>query len=502
MNYKTKNMMKVTTGLLTLFLAWCTLSSSAKDYRVDDFGAVPDGVTLNTRTIQYAVDLIHAEGGGRLIFPLGRYVSGTIHLRSNVTLHLEDGAILLGSTNPYDYDRMPGFNTAFLLAKDQENIGLTGEGTIDCRGRAVAYNLVEQIHKGVVKDALRLDRPVEGSRPMIIYFRSCRNVKVEGIQLHNSGSWVQTYDQCVGLTIDRIRVESNAYWNNDGLDVVDCENVTVTNSFFNAADDAICLKSHDANFMCKNVLIRNNVARSGASGIKFGTASNGGFKDIRILNNKVYDTYRSAITIASVDGGQIENVIVDTLRAINTGNIIYLRIGDRQNHGKKPMLKNVTIQNLYAQVPATKPDKGYDYEGPIEDLPRNISPSSIIGLPDYPIENITLRNVEIVYPGAGNEYYANVGLTPADLDSIPEMRKSYPEFSQFKELPAWGMYIRHARGITFENVTMKALEPDYRPAIVTDDVKGLRLTNTRMIEPEADGKEQVFFYKTDDVTLQ
>ena len=64
------------------------------------------------------------------------------------------------------------------------------------------------------------------------------------------------------------------------------------------------------------------------------------------------------------------------------------------------------------------------------------------------------------------------------------------------------MYIRHARGITFENVTMKALEPDYRPAIVTDDVKGLRLTNTRMIEPEADGKEQVFFYKTDDVTLQ
>ncbi len=485
-----------------LMLSFGALSASAKDYRVDDFGAVPDGVTLNTRIIQYAVDKIHEEGGGRLIFPLGRYVSGTIHLRSNVTLHLEDGAILLGSTNPYDYDRMPGFNTAFLLAKDQENIGITGLGTINCRGREVAYNLVEQIHKGLVKDDLRLDRPVEGARPMIIYFRSCRNVKIEGVQLTNSGSWVQTYDQCIGLTINHIRVESNAYWNNDGLDVVDCENVTVTNSFFNAADDAICLKSHDPNAMCQNVLIRNNVARSGANGIKFGTASRGRFKNIRILNNKVYDTYRSAITLASVDGGQIEDVLIDTLRVINTGNVIYLRVGERWNSGKTPWLKNVTIQNVYAEVPATKPDKGYDYEGPIEDLPRNISPASIIGQPDLPIENITLRNIEIVYPGGGNSYYAKVGLTPAELDSIPEMRKSYPEFSQFKELPAWGFYLRHARNITFDNVTMTALQPDYRPGIVTDDVQGLKLINTRLIEPDAAQKEQLFFYKTDHVTIQ
>ncbi len=494
--------MKFATGLWVLILSCGVLSASAKDYRVDDFGAVPDGVTLNTRIIQYAVDKIHEEGGGRLIFPLGRYVSGTIHLRSNVTLHLEDGAILLGSTNPYDYDRMPGLNTAFLLAKDQENIGITGQGVIDCRGRQVAYNLVEQIHKGLVKDDLRLDRPVEGARPMIIYFRSCRNVTVTGIQLTNSGSWVQTYDQCVGLTIDHIRVESNAYWNNDGLDVVDCENVTVTNSYFDAADDAICLKSHDPNYMCKNVLIRNNVARSGASGIKFGTVSRGGFVDIRIINNKVYDTYRSAITFAAVDGATIENVLVDTLRAINTGNVIYLRIGDRWSSGKKPSLENVTIQNVYAEVPATKPDKGYDYEGPIHHLPRNISPASIVGQPDYPIKNITLRNIEILYPGGAQPFYAKRGLTPAELDSIPEMRQSYPEFSQFRELPAWGFYLRHARDITFENVTMKAQHPDYRPALVTDDVIGLKLINTQLIEPNTDPKEQTFFYKTENVTIQ
>lgn len=494
-------MNRLTTGFL-LLLAFCTLRASAKDYNVNDFGAVADGTTLNTRTIQYAVDQIHAQGGGRLVFPLGRYVSGTIHLRSNVTLHLEDGAILLGSTNPFDYERDQYMITAFLLASGQENIALTGQGTIDCRGRQVAYNQVELIHKGVVKDALKLDRPVEGNRPMIIHFRSCRNVKVEGIRLTNSGSWVQTYDQCVGLTIDRIHVTSNAYWNNDGLDVVDCENVTVTNSYFDAADDAICLKSHDPNFMCKNVLIRNNVARSGASGIKFGTVSRGGFVDIKIMNNKVYDTYRSAITFAAVDGAKIENVLVDTLNVVNTGNIIYLRIGDRSANSNKPSMKNITIQNVYAEVPATKPDKGYDYEGPIEDLPRNISPASIIGLEGYEISDVTLRNIEIVYPGGGEPLYAKRGLTPAELDAVPEMPKSYPEFSQFIELPAWGFYIRHARNITFDNVTMRAIKPDYRPAIVTDDVKGLKLINTRLIEPGKSEEDQVFLYKTTDVTIQ
>jgi len=165
---------------------------------------------------------------------------------------------------------------------------------------------VDLIHRGLVDDRLGLDRPNESIRPMIFYFRECDGVTVEGISLKNSASWVQTYDQCKNLKIDRINVESNAYWNNDGLDIVDCENVTVTNSYFDASDDAICLKSHSGAHMCRNILIRDNVARSGASGIKFGTVSAGGFKDIRIINNKVYDTYRSAITIQAVDGAKVE----------------------------------------------------------------------------------------------------------------------------------------------------------------------------------------------------
>ncbi len=485
--------------LCIVFCLLCIARAQAKDYNISDFGAKADGTTVNTRAIQYAIDMIHEKGGGRLVFPLGRYVSGSIHLKSGVTLHLEEGSVLLGSTNPLDYDMV--VYTAFVLAYKQENIGITGKGLIDCRGRQVAYNLVDLIHRGIVNDPLRSGRPTEAIRPMVISFHSCNNITIEDISLTNSASWVQTYEQCKNLKIDRITVHSNAYWNNDGLDVVDCENATVTNSFFDSSDDAICLKSHDPNYMCKNILIRNNVARSGASGIKFGTVSRGGFVDIKIYNNKVYDTYRSAITIAAVDGATVENVVVDTLDAIHTGNVIYLRIGER-SEGKQPSMKNITISNVYAEVPAGKPDKGYDYEGPIHHLPRNISPASIVGLSDHYITDVKLKNITIVYPGGGNPYYAKVGTTPEELAKVPEMRKSYPEFSQFRELPAWAFYVRHAKNIEFDNVKVIAEKPDYRPAVVLDDAHKVTIKGVTYTEPDAGKKKQLVSNQSTDVTVK
>ena len=165
-------------------------------------------------------------------------------------------------------------------------------------------------------------------------------------------------------------------------------------------------------------------------------------------------------------------------------------------------MRNITISNVYAEVPFGKPDAGYNYEGPVEDLPRNISPASIVGLPQYKIQNVKLKNIEIVYPGAGNQLYAKRGLTPAELDSIPEMPAAYPEFSQFKELPAWGFYIRHAEGIEFENVTFTALKKDYRPSIVIDDVKGAIFKGVRFKEPESKGKQQIFQQKSDNVVIK
>ena len=475
----------------------------AKDYNVSDFGAKADGTTVNTRTIQRAIDYVSENGGGRLVFQVGNYVTGSIYLKSNVTLHLEPGATILGSTNPLDYVIDPKIKwSSMIFAVNQENIGITGKGTINGRGFTTANNLVSLIHRGIFEDELLLDRPREWRRPENIYFRECVNVTITGITLRDPASWNQTYDQCKNVYVDGIYVDSKAYWNNDGIDIVDCDGVTIKNSYFDAADDVICFKSHDANSICQNVVVENCVGRSSANGIKFGTVSRGGFRNCKIKNVTIFDTFRSAITFAAVDGGIIEDIEVDSIRSINTGNVIFLRIGDRWSSGKQPSMKNVRISNVYAEVPMSKPDAGYNYEGPVEDNPRNISPAVIFGLPDHKIEDVVLKNIEIVYPGAGNPLYAYRGTSQTELDSIPDMRERYPEFSQWKELPAWGFYVRHADGVVFDNVRLVAEKKDYRPSIVIDNVDGATFRNVEFIEPESKNKKQIIQNRSKNVTIQ
>ncbi len=474
--------------LLTAALLAVIPSIAQKIHQASSFGIKSDGVTLNTRSIQAGIDFISEHGGGVLEFSVGRYLTGSIHLKSNVELRLLEGAVLVGSTNPYDYDMVEG-NYGFLLAKGQKNISVKGKGVIDGRGFDCALNFLNQVHLGFLEDTTKNDRVTK--RPKLIYFRECENVTIEEVNLRNAAEWTLVTDQCENLLISRILLDSKNYWNNDGLDIVDCRHVVVKDSFIDASDDAICFKSHSAEHLCEDIEVRNCVARSSASAFKFGTVSRGGFKNIRIINNKVFDTHRSAITIQSVDGGEIENILVDSLEAVNTSNAIYLRTGIRWNNGKMGYLRNITLSNIKVEVPATKADAGYSYEGPIEDLPRNISPSGIVGIPELPIENITLKNIEIIYPGGGNKLYAYRGTSDEELNSIPEMKDVYPEFSQFKELPSWGLFIRHAKGITLDNVRLVAGAKDYRPAIVADDVDGLVIKNLKTDEPGSKTKKQV-----------
>src|SRR6187399_396158 len=430
-------MLAIRKYFIVLIVCFQCLQSSAKDYPASLFGINSDGVTLNTLSIQFAIDYIQQQGGGRLVFDVGRFLSGSIHLKSNVTIHLLEGAVLLGTLNPLDYDQK-GL-TAFILCHDQQNIAITGKGVIDGQGREVARNVVALVHKGLIKDAFRNDRPEVPIRPMLIYFRSCKNIFISGVTMRNAAAWVQTYDQCKNLHVDSITVDSRAFWNNDGIDIVDCDSVAITNSYIDSDDDGVCLKSHDPNAVCQNILVRNCTIRSSANGIKFGTASLGGFRNIRLINIKVFNTYRSAIALEAVDGGFIENVEVDSLQVLNTGHAVFLRIGERVK-GKKGRLENIRINNVSVEIAASKPDSGYEYEGPIEDMPRNISPAVIIaGLPDAKITNVIFNNIDVKHPGGGNSLFAKVLLS--ELNSVPEKPSAYPEFSMFRELPAWGIYI-------------------------------------------------------------
>ncbi|MBL7815924.1 MAG: glycoside hydrolase family 28 protein [Saprospiraceae bacterium] len=433
---------------------------------IQDVGAKGDGITDNTKIIQRVIDSLAQKGGGKVIIPKGRFLTGTILLKTGIILHITEGGILLGSARRDDYKKNDWF--ALILAKGEKNIKIEGKGTIDGQGKALAADVERMLAAGLLpKNTKPYKRPDESQRPQIIEMTDCQNIRIDGVTIKNAACWVQTYHQCVDMVFNKMKVESTTYWNNDGLDLVDCKNVRINNCFINSSDDALCLKSYSTQSSCENIHIKRCTLRSSASAIKFGTASYGGFKHIRIKNIFVYDTYRSAIALESVDGGTIEDIKIKNIKAHNTGNAIFIRLGHRQPSRPVGSIKNISITNLTADIPRHKPDSGYALEGPPADSVSNLLPSSIVGLPNHRIEQVFLKNIHIRFGGGGTPSVAY--RSPTDFSTIPEHPREYPEFSMFGELPAWGFFLRHTEGVHFKRVRLYLKEKDYRPALVHDD---------------------------------
>jgi hypothetical protein len=198
---------------------------------------------------------------------------------------------------------------------------------------------------------------------------------------------------------------------------------------------------------------------------------------VLVSDINLYDTYRSAIALESVDGGVLEDVEIRDVYAVNTGNAIFIRLGHRNLKAPVGQVKGVKISNVLVVVPEGKPDLGYEMEGPLVYAPHNIYPASITGLPGHPVQDVRLENVEVVYRGEAHKDTAWFGTD--SLEKVPEKESDYPEFSMFGELPAWGLYVRHVRGLLLRNVTMR-VRSDFRPAIVFDDVKGLKMQDVHV----------------------
>ncbi len=461
----------------------------AQNSRIDirKFGAVGDGRRMNTLAIQRAIDRVAAGGGGVVEIGPGRWLTAVLTLKSGVELHLEAGAVLVGSERRADYGGERA--SALLVAEGQAKIGITGSGTIDGRGREVAADVIRMIEAGQLKDpdwprenAWHQKRSDESNRPGIIQFKHCTDVRVDSVLLKDAACWVQTYTECEHLQLEHVRVESNAYWNNDGVDVVDCQDVSIRGCQINADDDGICLKSSNTDKRCERVVIEDCIVRSSASGIKFGTASRGGFRHIEIRRVKIYDTYRSAIALESVDGGILEDVRVEDVVATNTGNALFVRLGHRNQHSPPGAgaIRGVVITGLRVEVPAGKPDKGYEMEGPVVDGPHNFFPAAIVGMVGHPVEGIRLEDVEIDYKGVEDKGVAYVGLD--SLDRVPERESDYPEFSMFGELPAWGLFVRHVDGLELRHVVLRREQGGFRPAMVFDDVRRLSIDQYKTVQ--------------------
>lgn len=456
-------------SLVFTILLFATNIFAQKTYRCTQLGITSGSTKVQTLQFQSAIDRIHREGGGVLIVPSGSYISGSITLRDNIELRLERGAQLLSSTNPFDLN-MRGF----ILSDYAKNVRITGEGTIDGRGLEVSLALDSLHHTGKKIDKnYYTERNRPNTRPKLLDLAGVQGLHIEGVTLRASATWGLVMTLCKNVTVRNINVDNRAYWNNDGIDIVDCSSVLIEGCKVNSVDDGIVIKSAQtraANAGNTDIIVRNCDICSGTNAFKLGTESFNSFRNITVSNITIHDTPLSAIAIETVDGAIIDGVNIDGVTATNTGNPIFIRLGNRK--GKAGELRNITIRNVKCQVPFTRPDAQFAIRNPEPNVIHNPYPSVIAGIPSAHIKNVTLENIDITYPGGASKA---MGYIPDFRQkNIPEKENNYPEHNMFGELPAWGFYLRHVDGIKFSNVNIRTSQPDFRHATVFDDVKGLK----------------------------
>jgi len=256
--------------LFTVYNLSFSQKNSNSTLSVEQFGAVGDGVTINTKSIQAAINAAHQQNNGVVIFPKGKFVSGTIQLKSNVTLYFKEGAVLLGSTNPKDYYNMDfkgrptspkkddNSQMALILAHKANNIELKGTGEIDGRGLKLALNIDSLHHIGETIDPnynYRRHRPNETMRPKLFRFSQCNNILIKDLKVGQASCWGLSFELSSNLVLDNLTIVNRSYWNNDGIDITDCKNVKIINSNINSADDGICLKSYYPNYYNDSIYI-------------------------------------------------------------------------------------------------------------------------------------------------------------------------------------------------------------------------------------------------------
>ncbi len=436
--------------------------AAAYIYNVSDFGATGDGETLDSPAIQRAIDTCTANGGGEVLLPAGIFLSGSLVLKDHVTLHISEGAALLGSKNIGDYKEfrpsIPSYNDSFLkhsliYAENATNIALIGKGKIDGQGGSFE-----------VKTKKKPDRYM--NRPYIIRLVACKNVRVEDLTLTNSAMWMQHYFACEDVYIRGLYVYNHCNKNNDMIDIDGCKNVVVSDCIGDTDDDAMTIKS-TSGIVSENITITNCVLSSHCNAIKCGTESHAGFKNITISNcvvkpsahpTNIYGSPSGigGIILGLVDGGVMDGITVSNIRIDGPTVPIYMRLGDRGRIYKEGMdrppvgqYRNVRISNIIAT--------GAESLG-----------CSITGLPGHPVENISLSNISITFKGGG---------TLADAQKkVPELPEHYPEGTMFGKLPSYGFYVRHAVNISMNSITLMFENNDQRPALICNDVDGMNIS--------------------------
>ena len=410
------------------------VTTTALAERVDmkQAGAVTDGTTVNTRLINSTIERLAGEGGGTLFFPAGRYLTGPIRLKSNITLELEAGATLLFSTNFDDYlpfvevrhegVMMKSF-CPLIYATDAENITIKGEGTLDGQGKAWwdeffkvlidlrdngkrdvnKYQPLFEKENDVKKIASETNEDWHGTldrrffRPPFIQPIRCKNVRIEGVKIINSPFWTVNPEFCDNVTVDGVTIHNVDSPNTDGINPESCCNVHISNCHISVGDDCITIKSgrdlqaRNIGAACENITVTNCTMLSGHGGVVIGSEMSGGVRRVTITNC-VFEGTDRGIRLKSTRGrgGIVEDirisniVMTDIKKEALTFNLKYSRMPQEPKSERTPVFRNIHISGVTV----------VDVNVPIQ----------IVGLEEAPISDIVLRDIQIKNGKQPNEF--------------------------------------------------------------------------------------------------
>jgi hypothetical protein len=448
-----------------------TTGSDQASFNVRRHGARGNGQAKDTAAIQTAIDAAGREGGC-VYFPPGRYLSGTLRLRSHVTLQLENGATLAASPDRADFDEYEklgyqsfsdqettDFNYALIRGRDLEQVAILGPGRIDmARGK-----------RG-------------GPKPVAL--KLCRDILVRDLIIENSPNYNLSFLGCDFVDIMGVTIR-NGYC--DGIDPDCCRHVRIANCFVESWDDAIVPKASFAlghKRATEHVTVTNCVLTTGCNGLKLGTESSGDFKDIVFSNCSIYSSpelwkHRAAtsgVSLEMVDGGALERIAVSNLVLKDVRVPVFVRLGNRGRAQAVPQperMENISFSDIVAT--------GADLT------------SSITGIPGHPVRGLTLRNLRFTAAGGAK-------LEP-EARSVPEFENKYPDGDMFGALPAYGLYCRHVSDLMLDDIRLSLGQPDGRPAMILEDVAQIDLRNV-LASPPTGGLETVRFSDVTDAFVQ
>jgi polygalacturonase len=436
------------------------------DFNVRDFGAAGNGTNLDSPAINRAIDACAQAGGGTVFLPAGTYLSGAIHLKSNIHLFVDAGATILGAPqNLGAYDPAEPFagkayqdaghtyfHNSLIWGENLTNISITGQGTITGGG---------------LDHDSKVAPPTTANKSIAL--KLCRNVLLRDITIAHGGWFAILVTGCDNLTVDNVTMDTQR----DGIDLDCCRNTTVSNCRINSPnDDGLCPKSTYAlgeARITENLTIVNCQVSGFAEGtlldgtmqrsrnrngrIKFGTESSGGFRNCTVANC----TFRSCkgLALEEVDGGILENITINNLTMMDVAEYaIYITTGKRNRTPDlltKSRAKNILISNLIA------------------DGVGKMSGIQIMGLPEQPVEGVRLDNIRLISNGGGT--IQDAAINPKELGT------GYPEPGGIGKLPAYGIFARHVRDLELANINVSFLTNDFRPAAMFSDVQGLGIDN-------------------------